>query len=82
MNEVEQETVQDNDRENNIESMCIDSIQFNENYSVLTTNLKISAGQSNIMVPYKIYTGSNGNIMLLHVCLNYFQRQQMGSWHN
>ena len=67
MNKVEQETVQDNVRESNIESVSINSIQFNKNHSVLTANLKTSAGQSNIMVPYKTDTGSDGNIMSLHI---------------
>ena len=66
------ETDQDNARENNIESVSINSIQFNKNCSVLTANLKTSASQSNIMVPYKIDIGSNGNIMPLHVCRKLF----------
>ena len=67
MQEVEQETVQDNDGENDIESVSINLIQFNRNCSILTANFKMLAGQSNILVPYKIDTGSNGNIMPLHV---------------
>ena len=66
INELEQETVQDEAREN-IESVSINSVQFNKNCSILTANLKTSAGQSSIMVPYKIDTGSNGNIMPLHM---------------
>ena len=49
------------------ESVSINSIQFNKTCSVLTAYLKMSAAQSNIMVPYKINTGSDGNIMPLHV---------------
>ena len=79
MHEVEQETVQDNDREINIESVSINSIQFHKNHSVITAKLKKSAGQSNILVPYKIDTGSDGNIMSLHVYKNYFLRQQMSN---
>ena len=66
MNEVEQEAVQVDAGKDN-ELVSINSIQFNKNCPVLTTNLKTSAGQSNIMVPYKIDTGSDGNIMPLHV---------------
>ena len=71
MNEVEQEAVQ-NDAGENIELVSINSIQFNKNQSILTANLKISTDQSNIMVPYKIDTGSNGNIVPLHMYKNYF----------
>ena len=66
MNKVEQEAVQ-GDTSKDIESVSINSIQLNENHSILTANLKTSAGQSNIMVLYKIDTGSDGNIMSLHV---------------
>ena len=66
VNEVEQETVQ-NDARENIELVSINSFQFNKNHSILTINLKTSADQSNIMVPYKIDSGSNGNIMALHM---------------
>ena len=65
MNEVEQETVQDNPRENNIEWVSINSIQFNKNHSVSNANFKMLAGQNNIVVP-----GSDGNIMPLHICKN------------
>ena len=57
MHNVEQETVQ-NDAVGNIELVSINSIQFNKKHSVLTANLKTSAGQNNIIVPYKIDTGS------------------------
>ena len=66
MDEVEQEAVQgDASKEN--ELVSIYSIQLNKKHSVLTANLKMSAGQNNLMVPYKIDTGSHGNIMLLHM---------------
>ena len=39
MHEVENKTVQDNDRENYIEPVNISSIQINRNCSILTTNL-------------------------------------------
>ena len=32
----------------------------------------MSAGPNNIMVPYKVDTGSDGNIMPLHICKNCF----------
>ena len=45
MNEMEQETLQDNTRKD-IELVSINSIQLNKNCSVLTTNLKMSAGKT------------------------------------
>ena len=66
MNKVEQETPKDNTRDG-IESVGINSIQFNKNHSVLTTNLKMSAVKNNIMVSYKIDTGSDSNIIPLHM---------------
>ena len=72
MNEMEQEAVQDSARENSIDSVSINSIQFNKNHSILAAHLKMSAGQNNILVPYIIDTGRNGNIMPLHVNKKYF----------
>ena len=66
MNKVEQEAVQGHINKD-IESVSINSIQFNKNHSVLTANFKMSAGQSNIMVPYKLDTDSDGNIMPLQM---------------
>ena len=34
----------------------------------------MSAGQSNVMVPYEINTGSDGNIIPLHVYKNIFPK--------
>ena len=84
MNEVEKETVQ-NDARENIELVSINSIQFNKNHSVLTAKFKMSAGQSNIKVPYKIDTGSNGNKMSLHVYKTLFlniTNEQLGATKN
>ena len=53
--------------ENSINLVSINSIQFNKNCSVITTNLKTKAGQNNIIVPYKVDEGSDGNIMPLQV---------------
>ena len=61
MNEVEQES-QDSAEENNIDSVSI--IQF---ISIKNCSVKTSAGSNNIMVPYKVDTGGNCNIMPLHI---------------
>ena len=74
MNEVEQETVQDNAGETSIDSVSINSIQFNKNCFVITANQKTSAGQNNIRVPYKIDMGSDGNIMPLRVYKRLFPK--------
>ena len=65
MNEIDQEAVQ-GDASKDTELLSINSIQFNKNHSILTANFKTSAGESNIIGPYKIDTEGNGNIMLLH----------------
>ena len=67
MNEVKQEGAQDSGEENSIDLVNINSIHFNKNHSVLTANLKMSAGPNNVMVPYKVDTGSDVNIMPLHI---------------
>ena len=60
MNEVEQEAAQDSAEENSIDSVNINSIHFNKDYFVITANIKMSAGINNVIVPYKVDTGSDG----------------------
>ena len=48
MNEVEQEAAQDSAEESSIDLMNINSIHLNKNHSVLTVDLKTSAGSKNI----------------------------------
>ena len=72
MNEVEQEPTQDSAVENSIDSVSINSIH--KNHSVITENLKMSAGQNKIMVPYKVDTGSDGNIMPLNIFKKMFPK--------
>ena len=66
VNEVEQETAQDSTEESSIVSVNLNSISFNKNHSVLIANLKTAAGKNSIKVPFKVGTGSDGNIMPLH----------------
>ena len=54
MYKVEQEAAQDGAEENSIDLVNINSINFNKSHSVLTANLKPSAGPNNFMVPYKV----------------------------
>ena len=79
VNEVEQEAAQDSVEENNIDSVNINSIHFNKNCSVISVNLKTSAGPNNVVVPYKVDTGSNGNIMPLHIYKNCFLNYPMSN---
>ena len=72
VNEVEHEAVQESARENRIDSVSINFIQFNKNCLVLTINLKTSAGQNSIMLPYKVDTGNNGNVINCTYTKNYF----------
>ena len=58
MNEVEQETAQDSAEENSIDSVNINSIHFNKNFSLITAKLKMSTGINNVIVPYKVDTCS------------------------
>ena len=67
MNEVEQEAVQDSVEENSIDLVNINSVHFNKSHFVITANLKTSVGPNNAMVPYKVDTGGNCNIMPLHI---------------
>ena len=69
MNEVEQDTAQFSVDENSIDLVNINSIHFNKNCSIITANLKMSAGPNNVIVPYKVDTGNDGNIMPLHICM-------------
>ena len=67
VNQVEQEAAQDSAEENTIDLVNINSIHFNKNFSILTVNLKMSAGPNNAMVPYKVNMNSDGNIMPLQM---------------
>ena len=70
VNEVEQEAAQDSAEENSIDLVNINSVHFNRNCSVLTKNLKTSAGPNNVIIPYEVDMGSDGNIIPLHIYKN------------
>ena len=73
VNEVEQETLQDNTSED-IEMVSINSAQFSNNHSLLTDNLKMSVNTNTLIVPYKIETGGNGNIISAHTFKRLFPK--------
>ena len=72
MNEMEQETAQDNAEESSVYSVNINSVHFNKNHSVITANFKTSGGKICTIVPHKVDTCSDGNIMPLHLYKNDF----------
>ena len=50
-----------------IETVSIDSIHLNKNWSLLTAKLETQSGSNTIVIPYKIHIGSEGNIMPLFI---------------
>ena len=62
---LEQEPDQ-HQEEHHIDTLLINSFNFNSKHSVITENLKTSSNQVSIIVPYKVDTDSDGNIMPLH----------------
>ena len=50
-----------------IETVSIDSVHSNKNQSLLTVELEMHAGANNIVIPYKIDMGNEGNIMSWHI---------------
>ena len=66
VNEIELEVSQEYS-EGKIKSVSIDSVHMNKNWSLLMADLEMHAGDNKIILPYKIDTGSKGNIMLWHI---------------
>ena len=64
---MEKDAVKDSAEESSINSLSINSVHFNKHCSILMENLKMSAGPNNIMIPYKVGTGSDGNMMSLYI---------------
>ena len=54
---IEQEV--DQEQENHIEMVNINSVNFYANHSIITANLKTSSNKVIITVPYKVNTGSD-----------------------
>ena len=66
MNEMEVQEVQEVIK-GEIETVSIDSVHLNKNWSLLTVKLEMQAGRNTIVVPYKVDTVSEGNIKLLFI---------------
>ena len=72
MHEVEVKMVQDS-KDEEIEMVSIDFVHLNKNQSVITVHLETHAGKNTVEVPYKIDTGSEGNIMLFYIFKKLFK---------
>ena len=55
------------EKEPGIKMVNINSVRFNWNHSAILANLKTSSNKFTIMVPYKVDTESDGNIMPFHI---------------
>ena len=66
INEMEQEMSEEYS-EGEIETVSIVSIHMNKNQSMLTVELKVCTGDNKLKFPYKIDTGSDGNMMSWHI---------------
>ena len=60
----------DSAEESSIDYMNIKSILFNENCLIITTNLKTLADKNSTILPDKVDTGSDSNIVPLHIYKN------------
>ena len=56
-----------NVEEDHIDTVNINSFIFNSKWSAITANLKMSSSQVNIIIPCKVDTGSDDNILPLHL---------------
>ena len=62
VNETEQEMSQEYSK-SEIETMSINSVHMNKNWSMPTAKLEMHTGDNKLTVPYKIDKGSDGNIL-------------------
>ena len=62
--------------EGKIETVSVDSVHLSRNWSLITAHLQMQAGKNIIEIPYKIDTGSEGNIMSLYILKNCLKIQQ------
>ena len=61
-------------REDEIEMVSINSVYMNKNWLMLTAKLEMCTGDNKITIPYKIDTGSDGNIMHWYIFKKLFPR--------
>ena len=66
-------------QEEEIETVSINSLYLNRNRSLITAHLKMQVGKTTIEVPYKIDTGSEGNLMPLYIFKKIVQKYARGT---
>ena len=66
VHELEVEMAQDSEDEE-IETVSINSVHLNKNWSIIMAYLDTYAGKNNVEIPYKIDMDSEGNIMPLYI---------------
>ena len=59
--------------EEDIETVSINFIYLNRNQSLITAHLEMQVGKTTTDIPYKIHTGSEGNIMPLYIFKKLFK---------
>ena len=72
VNEIEVDTFQEYSK-GKIETVSIDSVHLNKNWSLLMAELEMCEGANKIIILYKIDTGSKGNIMPWHIFKRLFK---------
>ena len=81
MHKLEVEVAQEIN-EGEIETVSIDSVHLNKKWSLIQAKLEIQAGGNTMEIPYKIDTGSEGNIMPLFMFKNYSRILQKSNCEN
>ena len=69
---MEQEVSQENS-EDDLETVSINSVCFNKNCSMLTAKLETCEDINKLVISYKIGTGSNRNIMPWYIFKKFSQ---------
>ena len=72
VHELEVKMAQDSQDEE-IETVSINLIHLNKNWSVIMVYLDTYAGENNVEIPYKIDMGSEGNIMPFYIFKKLFK---------
>ena len=70
---MEQEMLQEYSQ-GEIETVSINYVHMNKNWSMLTVKLEMCTGNNKLTVPYKIDMGSDGNIMPWYIFKQLFPR--------
>ena len=63
VHEVEVEVSQEN---NKIEELSVTSVHLNNKWLLITADLEMQVSKNTVKIPYKIDTGSEGNLMPLY----------------